>query len=105
MELLNRQLETVKIVASVKYDLTQLHNQLQLYQEAHANLTGVASISDIHIKLSDTDRKQEELRQALESLKAMPTLTASTVQGGPHPAHNAAFFLGGIPQLRSLLEF
>jgi hypothetical protein len=70
MELLNRQLETVQIVASVKSDLTQLHNRLQLYQEAHANLEGVvdrttsrvsnneASISDIHSKLSATDCKK-----------------------------------------------
>jgi hypothetical protein len=69
MELLNRQLQTVQIVASVKSDLTQLHNQLQLYQEAHTNLEGVvghtatrvsnneASISDIHTRLSDADRK------------------------------------------------
>jgi hypothetical protein len=117
MELLNRQLETVQIVASVKSDLTQLHNQLQLYQEAHANLEGVvdrttsrvsnneASISDIHSKLSATDRKQEELRQALESLRAMPMLTASTGQSSPPPANNAAFFLGSIPQLRTTLEF
>jgi hypothetical protein len=117
MELLNRQLETVQIVASVKSDLTQLHNQLQLYQEAHANLEGVvdrttnrvsnneASISDIHVKLSATDRKQEELRQALESLRAMPALTATTGGSGPPPAHNAAFFLGGIPQLRTALDF
>ncbi len=117
MELLNRQLETVQIVASVKADLPQLHNQLQLYQEAHANLEGVvdrttsrvsnneASISDIHGKLSATDRKQEELRQALESLRAMPALTANTGLSSPPPAHNAAFFLGGIPQLRTTLEF
>jgi hypothetical protein len=117
IELLNRQLETVQIVASVKSDLMQLHNQLQLYQEAHANLEGVvdrttsrvsnnkASISDIHSKLSATDRKQEELRQALESLRAMPALTANTGLNNPPPAHNAAFFLGGIPQLRTTLEF
>jgi hypothetical protein len=117
MELLNKQLETVQIVAAVRSDLTQLHNQLQLYQEAHANLEGVvdrttsrvssneASISDIRVKLSATDRKQEELRQALESLKAMPTLSTTGGSGGPPPAHNAAFFLGGIPQLRSALEF
>jgi hypothetical protein len=73
MELLNKQLETVQIVAAVRSDLNQLHNQLQLYQEAHANLEGVvdrttsrvsnneASISDIRVKLSATDRKQEEL--------------------------------------------
>jgi hypothetical protein len=117
MELLNKQLETVQIVASVKSDLTQLHNQLQLYQEAHANLEGdvdrtthrvsnnEASISDIHVKLSATDRKQEELRQALESLRAMPALTVTTGGSGPPPAHNAAFFLGGIPQLRTTLDF
>jgi hypothetical protein len=96
MELLNRQLEAVQIVASVKSDLTQLHNRLQLYQEAHANLEGVvdrttsrvsnnkASISDIHSKLSATDRKQEELRQALESLRAM--LRCPPMQGrAAHP--------------------
>jgi chromosome segregation ATPase len=91
MDLLNRQLETVQIVASVRSDLMQLHNQLQLYQEAHVNLEGVvghtatrltnteASISDIHTRLSDADRKQEEVKQALEALKAMPMLAA----GGP----------------------
>jgi hypothetical protein len=117
MELLNSQLETVQVVASVKSDLTQLHNRLQLYQEAHANLEGVvdrttsrvsnneASISDIHSRLSATDRKQEELRQALESLRAMPALSANAGQNGPPPAHNSAFFLGGIPQLRTSLEF
>ncbi len=118
MELLNSQLETVQVVASVKSDLTQLHNRLQLYQEAHANLEGVvdrtngrvsnneASISDIHSRLSATDRKQEELRQALESLRAMPALAANAAQAGPPPAaHNSAFFLGGIPQLRTSLEF
>jgi hypothetical protein len=116
MELLNSQLETVQVVASVKSDLTQLHNRLQLYQEAHANLEGVvdrttsrvtnneASITDIHSKLSASDRKQEELRQALESLRATPAL-ATAAQGGPPPAHNSAFFLGGIPQLRTSLEF
>jgi hypothetical protein len=117
MELLNSQLETVQVVASVKSDLTQLHNWLQLYQEANANLEGVvdrttsrvsnneAAISDIHNKLSATDRKQEELRQALESLRAMPTLAANVGHTGPPPAHNSAFFLGGIPQLRTSLEF
>jgi hypothetical protein len=117
MELLQKQLETVQIVASVKSDLTQLHNRLQLYQEAHANLEGVvdrttsrvsnneASISDIHSKLSATDRMQEELRQALESLRAMPAMSANAGHNGPQPAHNSAFFLGGIPQLRTTLEF
>ncbi len=119
MDLLNRQLETMEVIASVKTDMMQLHNRVQHHQEAHINLEGVvghtaarvtnteASISDIQTRLSEVDRKQEEAQRALEALKAMPTLTSSgpeRPQGGQALAHTAAFFLGGVPQLRTLLE-
>jgi hypothetical protein len=118
MDLLNRQLETMEVIATVKTDIMQLHNRVQHHQEAHINLEGVvgqtaarvtnteASITDIHVRLSEVDRKQEEAQRALEALKAMPTLTAARErpQSGQSLAHTAAFFLGGVPQLRSLLE-
>jgi hypothetical protein len=115
MDLLNRQLETMEVIAAVKTDLMQLHNRVQHHQEAHINLEGVvghtaarvtnteASISDIHTRLSEVDRKQAEVQRALKAIKAMPTPNART-PGGQALAHTAAFFLGGIPQLRSLLE-
>jgi uncharacterized protein (DUF2236 family) len=117
MDLLNRQLETMEVIAAVKTDLMQLHNRVQHHQEAHINLEGVvghtaarvtnteASISDIHTRLSEVDRKQAEVQRALEAIRAMPTPSAGArPSGGPALAHTAAFFLGGIPQLRSLLE-
>jgi hypothetical protein len=119
MDMLSRQLETMEVIASVKTGLMQLHNRIQHHQEAHINLEGVvghraarvknteASISDIHIRLSEVDRKQEEVLWALEALKTMPTPGAGAsgrALGGQALAHTAAFFLGGIPQLRTLLE-
>jgi hypothetical protein len=41
MDLLNRQLETMEVIASVKTDMMQLHNRVQHHQEAHVNLEGV----------------------------------------------------------------
>ncbi len=88
MDLLNRQLETMEVIASVKTDIMQLHNQVQHHQEAHINLEGVVghtatrvtntetAISDIHARLSEVDRKQEEAQRALAALKAMPSLAA-----------------------------
>jgi hypothetical protein len=119
MDLLNRQLETMEVIASVKTDMMQLHNRVQHHQEAHINLEGVVghtaarvtntetSISDIQNRLTEVDRKQEEAQRALEALKAMPTLASTgpeRPQGGQALAHTAAFFLGGVPQLRALLE-
>jgi hypothetical protein len=119
MDLLNRQLETMEVIAAVKTDLMQLYNRVQHHQEAHINLEGVvehtaarvtnteASISDIHTRLSEVDRKQAEVQRALEAIRAMPTPSAGAAArtpGGQALAHTAAFFLGGIPQLRSLLE-
>jgi hypothetical protein len=68
---------------------------------------GYKHISDIHTRLSEVDRKQEEVKRALEAIKAMPTPSAGAdgrPTGGQALAHTAAFFLGGIPQLRTLLE-
>jgi hypothetical protein len=117
MDLLNRQLETMEVIAAVKTDLMQLHNRVQLHQEAHINLEGVVghtatrvtntetSISDIHTRLSEVDRKQAEVQRALEAIKAMPNPNAGMAARPPQTlSHTAAFFLGGIPQLRSLLE-
>jgi hypothetical protein len=70
MDLLNRQLETMEVIASVKTDIMQLHNRVQHHQEAHINLEGVVghtaarvtntetSISDIHARLSEVDRRK-----------------------------------------------
>jgi hypothetical protein len=118
MDLLNRQLETMEVIACVKTDIMQLHNRVQHHQEAHINLKGVVghtatrvtntetAISDIHVRLSEVDRKQEEAQRALAALKAMPSLTAGAErsQGGQAFSHTSAFFLGGVPQLRTLLE-
>jgi hypothetical protein len=118
MDLLNRQLETMEVIASVKTDIMQLHNRVLYHQEAHINLEGVVghtatrvtntetAISDIHARLSEVDRKQEEAQRALAALKAMPSLAAGAErpQSGHTFSHTFAFFLGGVPQLRSLLE-
>jgi hypothetical protein len=105
MDLLNRQLETMEVIASVKTDIMQLHNRVQHHQEAHINLEGVVghttarvtntetAISDIHAKLSEVDRKQEEAQRALAALKAMPSLAAGAErpQSGQTFSHTSAF--------------